>query len=113
LCYFFPSFLPSSDRSIDTKNFPPSYEVKPGIATLDNFSDPTYFEAAYEEYLANATGPLATTGASSGLLSCAQIGCADLVPAGKNDSGKGLRPGLKEQYELQSKYFHSEAVTQE
>ncbi|PQE33814.1 GMC oxidoreductase protein [Rutstroemia sp. NJR-2017a WRK4] len=59
---------------------PISYEVQPGIATLDNFSDPTYFEAAYEEYLANATGPLATTGASSGLLSCAQIGCADLVP---------------------------------
>ncbi|KAI9645184.1 hypothetical protein NHQ30_005918 [Ciborinia camelliae] len=90
---------------------PIGFKVNPGIITLDNFTDPAFFDAAYEEYIANATGPLATTGASSGLLSCPQIGCGDLRPP-TNFSDK-LAPGLKEQYELQEKYFSSEAVTQE
>lgn len=87
-----------------------SYEVIPGITTLDNFTDPDYFNAAYEQYIANATGPLATNGASSGLLSCPQIGCGDLIPPGNFSN---ISPGLKAQYTLLSKYFHSEAVTQE
>ena len=71
----------------------------------------TYFNNAYEEYITNATGPLATTGASSGLLSCSQIGCAHLAPGeGTNDH---ISPGLAEQYKLLSKYFQTEAVTQE
>lgn len=87
-----------------------SYEVIPGIPTLDNFSDPNYFNTAYEQYITNATGPLATTGASSSLLSCPQIGCGDLIPP--NDFSN-ISSGLKAQYTLLSKYFHSEAVTQE
>jgi choline dehydrogenase len=86
------------------------YEVIPGITTLDNFTDPSFFNAAYEEYLTNATGPLATTGASSGLLSCPQIGCENLKPPSYTSS---LPSGLKDQYALLSKYFLAEAVTQE
>lgn len=87
-----------------------SYEVIPGITTLDNFTDPDYFNAAYEQYITNATGPLATTGASSGLLSCPQIGCSDLIPP---TDFSNLSSSLKAQYSLLSKYFHTEAVTQE
>jgi choline dehydrogenase len=84
--------------------------VIPGIVTLDNFSDPTYFNDAYEEYITNATGPLATTGASSGLLSCPQIGCSDLTPP---PPGEGTPPGLASQFALLSEHFLTEAVTQE
>ncbi|KAF7890926.1 uncharacterized protein EAF01_010735 [Botrytis porri] len=90
---------------------PIGFKVNTGITTLDNFTDPAYFDAAYEEYVANATGPLATTGASSGLLSCPQIGCGNLRPPA--NFSNALTPGLKEQYELQAKYFCGEAVTQE
>ncbi|KAF7928027.1 uncharacterized protein EAE97_009825 [Botrytis byssoidea] len=90
---------------------PIGFKVNTGITTLDNFTDPAFFDAAYEEYVANATGPLATTGASSGLLSCPQIGCENLRPPA--NFSNALTPGLKEQYELQAKYFASEAVTQE
>ncbi|KAM3152936.1 hypothetical protein ABEW05_006663 [Botrytis cinerea] len=90
---------------------PIGFKVNPGITTLDNLTDPAFFDAAYEEYVANTTGPLATTGASSGLLSCPQIGCGDLRPP--VNFSNALTPGLKEQYELQAKYFSSEAITQE
>lgn len=86
------------------------YEVIPGITTLDNFTDPEYFNAAFEEYITNATGPLASIGASSALLSCAQIGCEDLIPP---NTFSGLSSGLQAQYEILSKYFHTEAVRQE
>ncbi|KAF7909099.1 uncharacterized protein EAE98_012311 [Botrytis deweyae] len=90
---------------------PIGFKVNTGIITLDNFTDPAFFDAAYAQYVANATGPLATTGASSGLLSCPQIGCGNLRPPA--NFSNALTPGLKEQYELQAKYFSSEAVTQE
>ncbi|TGO59267.1 hypothetical protein BCON_0046g00100 [Botryotinia convoluta] len=90
---------------------PIGFKVNTGITTLDNFTDPAFFDAAYEEYVANATGPLATTGASSGLLSCPQIGCGNLRPPA--NFSNTLTPGLKEQYELQANFFSSEAVTQE
>ncbi|KAF7907957.1 hypothetical protein BELL_0439g00060 [Botrytis elliptica] len=90
---------------------PIGFKVNTGIITLDNFTDPAFFDSAYAEYVANATGPLATTGASSGLLSCPQIGCGNLRPPA--NFSNVLTPGLKEQYELQAKYFSSEAVTQE
>lgn len=86
------------------------YEVIPGITTLDNFTDPGFFDTAYAAYLANATGPLSTTGASSGLLSCAQIGCSNLKPP---PSSSSLTPGLRAQYALLSKHFATEAVAQE
>ena len=54
---------------------------------------------------------MATTGASSGLLSCPQIGCAHLAPG--EETGDHISPGLAEQYKLLSKYFQTEAVTQE
>jgi choline dehydrogenase len=87
------------------------FEVIPGITTLDNFTDPAYFEAAYDEYLANATGPLATTGASSGLLSCPQIGCDNITAPDSTSSNAA--PGLAAQYQLLSRNFPTEAVTQE
>ncbi|THV51002.1 hypothetical protein BGAL_0127g00110 [Botrytis galanthina] len=90
---------------------PIGFKVNTGITTLDNFTDPAFFDAAYEEYAANATGPLASTGASSGLSSYPQIGCGNLRPSA--NFSNALAPGLKEQYELQAKYFSSEAVTQE
>ncbi|QSZ35905.1 hypothetical protein DSL72_007027 [Monilinia vaccinii-corymbosi] len=78
---------------------PVGFKVNPGITTLDNLTDPAFFDAAYEEYLTNVTGPLATSGASSGLLSCLQIGCGDLKPP-TNFLGE-FSPGLREQNELQ------------
>ncbi|OCL10461.1 GMC oxidoreductase [Glonium stellatum] len=90
---------------------PIGYEVISGVPTLDDFKNSSYFNDAYEEYIANATGPLATTGASSGLLSCPQIGCAHLNPA--EEIGNWTSPGLVEQYRILSKYFQTEAVTQE
>jgi hypothetical protein len=79
------------------------YEVIPGILTLDDPADPAFFQAAYEEYLADAIGPLATTGASSGLLSCPQIGCGNLKSP--SSFSPNLRPGVGGQYQLLSKYF--------
>lgn len=90
---------------------PIGYEVTPGVPTLDDFKNSTYFNNAYEEYITNATGPLATTGASSGLLSCPQIGCAHLAPG--EETGDPISPSLAKQYKLLSKYFQTEAVTQE
>jgi choline dehydrogenase len=54
---------------------------------------------------------VATTGASSGLLSCPQIGCSDLQQP--TSFPKTTPPGLAAQYKLLSKYFQTEAVTQE
>ncbi|RDW61981.1 alcohol oxidase-2 [Coleophoma cylindrospora] len=89
---------------------PIGYKVIPGISTLDDFKNETFFNEAYEEYITNGTGPLATTGASSGLLSCPQIGCADLkAPVDFANSSASLAA----QYKLLSQNFHSEAVTQE
>ncbi|KUJ09476.1 alcohol oxidase [Mollisia scopiformis] len=88
---------------------PVAYKVIPGVTTLDNFTDPDYFNAAYEQYITNATGPLATTGASSGLLSCPQIGCGDLIPPAFSN----ISSSLAAQYSILNKYFQTEAVTQE
>ncbi|KAF7891691.1 hypothetical protein EAF00_007993 [Botryotinia globosa] len=104
--------VPVNNRNVgeNLQDHPLSFKVNTGITTLDNFTDPAFFDAAYEEYVLNATGPLATTGASSGLLSCPQIGCENLRPPA--NFSNALTPGLKEQYELQAKHFSSEAVTQ-
>lgn len=52
---------------------PLGWEVKKGIPTFDDFRDPKVFEAAYEEYVQNRTGPLSTGAISSALLSYKQI----------------------------------------
>ncbi|KAH8884143.1 GMC oxidoreductase [Thozetella sp. PMI_491] len=91
---------------------PIGFEVRPGIPTVDDFvNNATFFEEAYAQYLADQTGPLATTGASSALLSLAQIarseagiGCpANVLP----------NPGLRDQYAILCGFLKSEAVTQE
>jgi choline dehydrogenase len=77
---------------------------------LGQFHRSDVFNNAYEEYITNATGPLATTGASSGLLSCPQIGYSNLTPP---SPGEGTSPGLASQFALLSQHFLIEAVTQE
>ena len=53
---------------------PVGYEVRePGFFTLDDLANATLFEEAYDQYIVNRTGLLATTSASSALLSLAQI----------------------------------------
>jgi len=91
---------------------PIGFEVIPGIPTLDNFTDPAYFEAALQQYISNATGPLATTGASSALLSCAQINCS-LTPPSPSSFPWKTNPGLATQYSLLASSFPTEALTQE
>lgn len=87
------------------------YEVIPGVPTLEDFADPAYFQAALDQYLANATGPLSSAGASSGVLSLSQIGHKNLkVP---NDIGKAVPAWLAAQYKVQAKHFRTEAVAQE
>ncbi|KAL3417224.1 GMC oxidoreductase [Phlyctema vagabunda] len=88
----------------------PEILVLSGIETLDDFKNSAYFDKAYAEYLANATGPLSSTGASSGLLSCPQIGCSDLNPP---VDFSHLPLGLADQYKIISENFHTEAIAQE
>lgn len=52
---------------------PLGYTVRPGIFTLDDFSNATIFNDAYEQYVSNKSGLLATTSAMSALLSLDQI----------------------------------------
>jgi choline dehydrogenase len=82
---------------------PIGYEATDGIFTFDSFRDPAVVEAAFEQYTANGTGPLATGAASSALLSYSQI----LGKSGKpslqgdvHDELHSLAPGVIEQYEL-------------
>ncbi|KAK6440691.1 hypothetical protein LTR95_003077 [Oleoguttula sp. CCFEE 5521] len=57
----------------DHPYMPLGFEVNPGIPTLDDLANTTNFNAAFDEYLANATGPLATVALGGALLSLAQI----------------------------------------
>ncbi|KAK5723348.1 hypothetical protein LTR15_005046 [Elasticomyces elasticus] len=52
---------------------PLGYKVNPGIFTLDDLVNETIFNAAYDQYLANNTGPLATVALGGALLSTQQI----------------------------------------
>lgn len=52
---------------------PLGYKVNPGISTLDDLVNETYFNEAYEQYLANRTGPLALVALGGALLSASQI----------------------------------------
>ena len=78
------------------------FEVVPGIFTLDDLTNTTIFESAYSEYITNHTGPLATPGSSSALLSLAQIfdGAETELESHPDRDSARLTPGLAAQYAL-------------
>ncbi|KAF2433304.1 alcohol oxidase [Tothia fuscella] len=82
---------------------PIGYEAMDGIFTFDSFRDPAVAGAAFERYISNGTGPLATGATSSALLSYAQIlssGEKRSIPKCMSRGLHGLNPGLREQYAL-------------
>ncbi|KAK6503369.1 hypothetical protein TWF481_008389 [Arthrobotrys musiformis] len=91
---------------------PLGFEVNPGIFTLDSFRDGDVFYAALQEYLANKTGPISVSGASSALLSLSQItgGNSFALSLVGNLLGSAL-PGT--QFGLQIQDLFTEAVAQE
>ncbi|KAK6536835.1 hypothetical protein TWF281_001045 [Arthrobotrys megalospora] len=91
---------------------PIGFEVNPGIFTLDSFRDGDVFLAAYQEYLANRTGPISVAGSSSALLSLRQIAGNNYVPPlAASTSSSAL--GLGAQHALQIQDLFTEAVAQE
>ncbi|KAK1822979.1 hypothetical protein LTR12_002505 [Friedmanniomyces endolithicus] len=52
---------------------PLGFRVNPGIFTLDELVNETVFNAAYDQYVANGTGPLALVALGGALLSTQQI----------------------------------------
>ncbi|TKA41398.1 hypothetical protein B0A54_06300 [Friedmanniomyces endolithicus] len=52
---------------------PLGFRVNPGIFTLDELVNETIFNAAYDQYVANGTGPLAQVALGGALLSTQQI----------------------------------------
>lgn len=52
---------------------PLGYQVVPGISTMDELVNETIFDAAYDQYLANGTGPLSLVALGGALLSLEQI----------------------------------------
>jgi choline dehydrogenase len=81
------------------------------VPTNEDFSNSTFFEEAYAAYLANHTGPLASSGASSALLSLAQIGAS--ATSLTSSTAPPSNPELLAQYALLLEALRSEAVTQE
>jgi choline dehydrogenase len=81
---------------------PIGYEVIDGIPTFDSFRDPAVAGAAFEQYVSNGTGPLASGATSSALLSYAQILGTEksTTPKSLQDGMHGLAVGLQEQYAL-------------
>jgi len=53
------------------------FKVNDGIFTLDDFADEAVFDAAYDHFPANGTGPLAIASAGASYLSLSQIVSAD------------------------------------
>ena len=52
---------------------PLGFKVNPGIHTLDDLVNETFFNEAYDQYLADASGPLAQVALGGALLSASQI----------------------------------------
>jgi choline dehydrogenase len=52
---------------------PLGFKVNPGISTLDDLVNETFFNEAYDQYLADASGPLAQVALGGALLSASQI----------------------------------------
>ncbi|KAK6434324.1 hypothetical protein LTR95_009489 [Oleoguttula sp. CCFEE 5521] len=89
----------------DHPYMPLGFEVNPGIPTLDDLANETIFNAAFDEYLADATGPLATVALGGALLSLAQIlpnatEYASLTSNLSKLNSKISHPGLAAQYRL-------------
>lgn len=88
------------------------YPVAPGVPTMDDLADSAATDAVYGEYIANFTGPLATTVASSALLTLGQIDDTS-VDLSKNRPGnfKGdCTPSTCLQHRLQLISLYSEAA---
>ncbi|KAI3486835.1 hypothetical protein L1887_49540 [Cichorium endivia] len=84
---------------------PLGFEVNPGIFTLDDLANETIFNAAFDEYLANATGPLATVALGGALLSMAQVIPLNETYASFAEDIKALtsnttHPGLAAQHDI-------------
>lgn len=84
---------------------PLGFEVNPGIFTLDDLANETIFNAAFDEYLANATGPLATVALGGALLSMAQVIPSNETYAAFAKDIKALtsnttHPGLAAQHDI-------------
>lgn len=90
---------------------PIGFAVNPGIPTVEDFYNETYFEEAFNQYLKDHTGPLATTGASSALLTLSQIGGPPHFL--KTHGASCLSKGLMAQYDIILEGLKDEAVTQE
>ena len=52
---------------------PLGFKVNPGISTLDDLVNETFFNEAYDQYLEDRTGPLALVALGGALLSAAQV----------------------------------------
>jgi choline dehydrogenase len=52
---------------------PLGFKVNPGISTLDDLVNETFFNEAYDQYLADRTGPLAQVALGGALLSASQV----------------------------------------
>lgn len=89
----------------DHAYMPLGFEVNPGIFTLDDLADESLFNAAFDEYLANSTGPLASVALGGALLSIDQIVGNSTAFAAFNASIQALdfatnETGLQEQYRI-------------
>ncbi|KAF3275528.1 hypothetical protein TWF970_006700 [Orbilia oligospora] len=93
---------------------PLGFEVNPGIFTLDSFRDQPVFDAAFQEYLVNQTGPISVSGASSALLSLRQIAGNNYNPSTSTAASTASSLiGLGLQHALQYQDLSTEAVAQE
>ena len=99
----------------DHAYMPLGFSVNPGMFTLDDLANETTFNNAYDEYLANATGPLSEVALGGALQSLPQIvrnasERAALLSAVDHDcvNHAHVRPGLQEQYAIIQRVLHSE-----
>ncbi|GAB7362451.1 hypothetical protein MBLNU230_g2773t1 [Neophaeotheca triangularis] len=105
----------------DHPYMPLGFEVSnPDIFTFDDLADDSVYEAAYEQYLGNATGPLAIVALGGALLSLEQIFPSDEYESFLNEIETAVSatsncetPGLKSQHDAILNYIrNNEAVTQ-
>lgn len=84
---------------------PLGFKVNPGIATVDDLANETYFKEAYDKYLVDRTGPLAGVALGGALLSASQI-IPDITAYNSFKSGIDAMDftasdvGLSEQYQI-------------
>ncbi|KAF9875069.1 putative GMC oxidoreductase [Colletotrichum karsti] len=89
---------------------PLGFATQPGIETVEDFNNASYFQEQLDLYLQNKTGRLSSTSASASLLSLKQVvSTLDLnAPALKTHGS-----GLPEQYRIILRDLKSEAVCQQ